>query len=52
MDVGISEAIALADEVISNNVLTITEFRKDVEKIISKWITEFKNYEAKDIITI
>jgi dephospho-CoA kinase len=43
MEVGISEAIALADEVISNNTLTITEFKNNVEKIIIKWITEFKN---------
>ncbi len=51
IEVGISEAIALADEVISNNALTITEFRNNVEKIIAKWITEFRNFESKDIIT-
>ncbi|MDQ6723820.1 MAG: nucleoside monophosphate kinase [Thermoproteota archaeon] len=44
IDVGISEAIALADEVVSNNALTITEFRNNVEKIIAKWITEFSNF--------
>ncbi len=44
IDVGISEAIALADEIVSNNALTITEFRNNVEKIIAKWITEFSNF--------
>ncbi len=44
IDVGISEAIALADEIVSNNTLTITEFRNNVEKIIAKWITEFSNF--------
>ncbi len=48
IDVGISEAIALADEIISNNDLTITEFRNNVEKIIAKWISEFRNFESKD----
>jgi dephospho-CoA kinase len=51
IDVGISKAIALADEVISNNELTITEFRNNVEKIIAKWISEFRNFESKDILT-
>jgi len=52
IDIGISEAIALADEVIPNNDLTITEFRNNVEKIIAKWISEFRNFESKDILTI
>jgi dephospho-CoA kinase len=52
IDIGISEAIALSDEIISNNELSIAEFKNNVERIISKWITEFKNFETKDIITI
>ncbi|MBA3977510.1 MAG: AAA family ATPase [Nitrosopumilus sp.] len=52
IDVGICEAIALADEVISNNDLTIEEFRNNVEKVIAKWIAEFRNFEEKGIITI
>ena len=35
IDVGICEAIALADEVISNNDLTIEEFRDKFEKVIT-----------------
>ncbi len=52
IDIGICEAIALADEVISNNALTIAEFRNNVEKITAKWITEFRDFEEKGIITI
>jgi dephospho-CoA kinase len=50
--IGISEAIALSDEIISNNELSIAEFKENVERIISKWIEEFKNFKTKDIITI
>ena len=39
-------------EIISNNELSIAEFKNNVERIISKWIAEFKNFETKDIITI
>jgi dephospho-CoA kinase len=49
MEVGISEAIVLADEIISNNALTITEFKNNVEKIIVKWINEFKNSKQKTL---
>jgi dephospho-CoA kinase len=52
IDIGICEAIALSDEVISNNALTISEFRNNVEKIIAKWVTEFKDFEEKGIITV
>lgn len=52
IDIGICEAIALSDEVISNNALTISEFRNNVEKIIAKWVTEFRDFEEKGIITI
>ena len=47
IDVGITEAIALADEVISNNELSIKEFQNNVEKIISKWIDEFRILKQK-----
>ncbi len=52
IDIGICEAIALSDEVISNNALTIAEFRNNVEKIIAKWVTEFKDFEEKGLITV
>jgi dephospho-CoA kinase len=52
IDIGISEAIALSDEIISNNELSIAEFQNNVEKIISKWIEEFKNFETNDVIAI
>jgi dephospho-CoA kinase len=52
IDVGISEAIALADETISNNDLTIEELRNSVDKITMKWISEYGNSESKNIITI
>ncbi|MGN6347676.1 MAG: nucleoside monophosphate kinase [Candidatus Nitrosocosmicus sp.] len=47
IDVGITEAIALADEVISNNEVSIKEFQNNVEKIISKWIDEFRILKQK-----
>ena len=47
IDVGISEAIALADEIISNNELSIKEFQNNVEKTITKWIDEFKILKQK-----
>ena len=47
IDVGISEAIALADEVISNNELSIKEFQNNVEKTITKWIDEFEILKQK-----
>lgn len=43
MNIGISKAIALADEAISNNNLTITELENQVEKIVNKWIDEYNN---------
>ncbi len=43
MDVGISKAIALADESISNNNITVKELRQRVDRIIKKWIDEYNN---------
>lgn len=43
MNVGISKAIALADESISNNNLTINDLKLQVEKIIEKWLHEYNN---------
>ncbi|HET6590519.1 MAG TPA: AAA family ATPase [Candidatus Nitrosocosmicus sp.] len=43
MNVGISKAIALADESISNNNLTINELKLQVETIIEKWLHEYNN---------
>ena len=51
IDVGISEAIALADEIISNNDLTIEELRNNVDRITMKWILEYGNFESKNTIT-
>lgn len=41
MDVGISNAIALSDESISNNNITIPELRNHVQSIVEKWVNEF-----------
>ena len=41
--VGISEAIALADETLSNNNLTIEELKEKAFEIIQKWIIEINN---------
>ena len=38
LDVGISEVIALADEVISNNRLTIGQLKTNAFEIVMKWI--------------
>lgn len=38
LDVGISEVIALADEVISNNRLTISQLKSTAFEIVMKWI--------------
>ena len=38
--VGISEAIALADETLSNNKLTVAELKEKAFEIIQKWIDE------------
>ena len=40
LTVGISEAIALADETLSNNDLTIEELKEKGFEIIQKWIAE------------
>ena len=40
LTVGISEAIALADETLSNNELTVKELKEKAFEIIQKWIDE------------
>lgn len=40
LTVGISEAIALADETLSNNALTVEELKQRAFEIIQKWINE------------
>ncbi len=42
LDVGISEVIALADEVISNNWLTISQLKANAFEIVMKWINSIK----------
>jgi hypothetical protein len=42
LDVGISEVIALADEVISNNRLTINQLKTNAIEVIMKWINSSK----------
>jgi dephospho-CoA kinase len=42
LDVGISEVIALADEVISNNRLTISQLKANSFEIVMKWIDSMK----------
>lgn len=43
LDIGISEAIALADEVVSNNNLTKDELKYKVLAIVQKWIDKINN---------
>jgi len=40
IDVGLSEVIALSDEVICNNRLSIEELKSEAIKIVKMWITE------------
>lgn len=42
LDVGISEVIALADEVISNNRLTISQLKANAYEVVMKWINSSK----------
>jgi dephospho-CoA kinase len=43
LDVGISEAIAMSDEMLSNNNLTIEELKANAVGIVQKWVGEFYN---------
>ncbi len=43
LDVGISEAIAMSDEMLSNNNLTIEELKENAVGIVQKWVGEFYN---------
>jgi dephospho-CoA kinase len=49
LTVGISEAIALADETLSNNELTIEELKEKSFEIIQKWIDENNNKNNNSI---
>jgi dephospho-CoA kinase len=41
--VGISEAIAMSDEMLSNNNLTVEELKEKAIGIVQKWVEEFYN---------
>ena len=41
--VGISEAIAMSDEMLSNNNLTVEELQEKAVGIVQKWVGEFYN---------
>ena len=41
--VGISEAIAMSDEMLSNNSLTVEELKEKAIGIVQKWVGEFYN---------
>jgi dephospho-CoA kinase len=43
LSVGISEAIALADETISNNGLTLDQLKQHAYDIVKEWIEEARN---------
>lgn len=43
LNVGISEAIAMSDEMLSNNNLTIEELNRNAFEIVQKWVREFYN---------
>jgi dephospho-CoA kinase len=45
LDVGISEAIAMSDEVVSNNNLTKVELQNKVLAIIRKWLDNIDKYQ-------
>ena len=46
LTVGISEAIALADETLSNNDLTIEELKEKGFEIIQKWVAEIDKSDS------
>jgi dephospho-CoA kinase len=48
LEIGISEAIALSDEVVSNNNLTKDELRDKVLSIVRKWIDKKNNKNIVD----
>ncbi|HZB16476.1 MAG TPA: AAA family ATPase [Nitrososphaeraceae archaeon] len=50
LTVGISEAIALADETLSNNDLTIEELKEKGFEIIQKWIAEINKSDSNSTI--
>jgi hypothetical protein len=41
--VGISKAIAMSDEMLSNNNLTVEELKEKAIGIVQKWVGEFYN---------
>jgi dephospho-CoA kinase len=43
LTVGISEAIAMSDEMLSNNNLTVEELKEKAVGIVQKWVGEFYN---------
>ncbi|MCX8192090.1 MAG: AAA family ATPase [Nitrososphaerales archaeon] len=43
LDVGIGEAIALADEVISNNDVTKRKLQNEALKVVKRWLASFEN---------
>jgi dephospho-CoA kinase len=43
LSIGISEAIALADEIISNNDLTLEELKQRAYDIVKRWLEEIEN---------
>jgi dephospho-CoA kinase len=46
--VGISEAIAMSDEMLSNNNLTIEELKEKAVEIVQKWVEEFYGHGILD----
>ena len=43
LEVGVGEAIALADEVISNNSVSIEDLRKIVIEVVKRWLEGFES---------
>jgi hypothetical protein len=43
LSVGISEAIALADETMSNNELTLDQLKQHAYDIVKTWLEEARN---------
>jgi dephospho-CoA kinase len=46
LEIGVGEAIALADEVISNNNVSIEDLRKTVVEIVRRWLEGFESRAA------
>ena len=47
LSVGVSEAIAFADEIISNNAITLHQLLNQARKIAKQWSVLYQNYKVR-----